>query len=140
MLYWLLSAVLNSSQHLIDGIKCQPKSPCFVAIFLSSPILCKYFTGRLHNNCSTRGVSSRFTWSSQIDKSPSFYLTQGRNSKQINIAKYISNFLICGAKMSDKCVKSKKKKFLYIVLFCKVKLSKMASIKTNKIKKQTELF
>ena len=32
------------------------------------------------------------------------------------------------------------KNILYIVLFCKVKLSKMASIKTKKIKKQTRLF
>ena len=45
---------------------------------------------------------------------------------------------VYGAKMFDKCVKSQKK--LYIVLLCKVKLSKMASIKTNKIKKQTALF
>ena len=60
---------------------------------------------------------------------------RGQNSKQINIAKYVSKFLIYGAKMLDKCVKSQKKKNLYIVLFCKVKLSKMASIKTNKIKK-----
>ena len=29
-----------------------------------------------------------------------------------------------------------KKEFLYIVLFCKVKLSKMASIKTNKNQKR----
>ena len=43
-------------------------------------------------------------------------------------------FDIC-AKMLDKCVKSQKN-FLYIVLFCKVKLSKMVSIKTNKIKNQ----
>ena len=62
-----------------------------------------------------------------------------QNSKQIDIAKYVSNFLIYGAKMLDKCVKSQKN-FLYIVLFCKVKLSKMAAIKTNKIKKQTALF
>ena len=33
--------------------------------------------------------------------------------------------------MSNKCVRSQKK-ILYIVLFCKVKQSKMASIKTNK--------
>ena len=41
---------------------------------------------------------------------------RGLNSKQINIAKYVS-------------------KFLNIVLFCKDNLGKMASIKTNKIKK-----
>ena len=64
---------------------------------------------------------------------------RGQNSKQINNPKYVSKFLIYGAKMLDKCVKSKKKD-LYIVLFCKVKFSKMASIKTNKIKKQTVLF
>ena len=40
--------------------------------------------------------------------------------------------------MLDKCVKSQRKNF-YIVLFCKVKLNKMASIKTNKIEKQTPL-
>ena len=64
---------------------------------------------------------------------------RSQNSKQINIAKYVSKFFICGAKMLEKCVKSQKK-ILYIVLFCKVKLRKMASIKTNKIKKQTTLF
>ena len=63
----------------------------------------------------------------------------GQNSKQIDIKKYVSKFLIYDAKMLDKCVKSQKK-FLYIVLFHKVKLSKMASIKTNKIKKRTALF
>ena len=64
---------------------------------------------------------------------------RGQNSKQINIAKYVAKVLIYGAKILDKCVKSKKR-ILYIVLFCKVKLSKMASIKTNKIEKQTALF
>ena len=63
---------------------------------------------------------------------------RGQKSKQMNIAKYISEFLICGAKILEKCVKSQKK-ILYIILSCKVKLSKMASIKTNKIKKQTAL-
>ena len=63
---------------------------------------------------------------------------RGQNSKQINITKYVSIFLIYGANMLDKCVKSQKE-ILYIVLFCKIKLSKMASIKTNKIKKQTAL-
>ena len=58
---------------------------------------------------------------------------RGQNSKQINIAKYVSKFFIYGAKMLDKCVKSQKK-ILYIVLLCKVKLSKMASIKTSKIR------
>ena len=64
---------------------------------------------------------------------------RGQNSKQINIAKYVSKFFIYCAKMLDKCAKSQKN-ILYIVLFCKVKLSKMASIKTNKIKKPTALF
>ena len=59
-----------------------------------------------------------------------YTLHVGQNSKQINIEKYVSKFLICGAKMLNKCVKSKKI-FLYIVLFCKVKLCKMASIKTK---------
>ena len=38
---------------------------------------------------------------------------RSQNSKQINIAKYISKFLIYGAKMSDKCVKSQKKIFVH---------------------------
>ena len=67
------------------------------------------------------------------------YTHRGQNSKQIIIAKYNSKFFICGAKMLHKYDKSQKK-ILYIVLFCKGKLSKMASIKTNKIKKQTALF
>ena len=37
----------------------------------------------------------------------------GQNSKQINIAKYVSKFLIYGAKMLDKCVKSQKKFFVH---------------------------
>ena len=40
-------------------------------------------------------------------------LHRGQNSKQIDIAKYISKFLIYGAKMLDKCVKSKKKNFVH---------------------------
>ena len=39
----------------------------------------------------------------------SMLLHRGQNSKQIIIAKYVSKFLIYGAKMSDKCVKSQKK-------------------------------
>ena len=38
---------------------------------------------------------------------------RGQNSKQINVAKYISKFLIYGAKMLDKCVKSQKKNFVH---------------------------
>ena len=57
----------------------------------------------------------------------------GQNSKKIDTAKYVSKFLIYVAKMLDNCVKSQKK-ILFIVLFCKVKLSKMTSIKANKIK------
>ena len=37
----------------------------------------------------------------------------GQNSKQIIIAKYVSQFLIYGAKMLDKCVKSQKKIFVH---------------------------
>ena len=37
----------------------------------------------------------------------------GQNSKQINIAKYVSKFLIYGRKMLDKCVESKKKKYVH---------------------------
>ena len=64
---------------------------------------------------------------------------RGQNSKQIVIAKYVSRFLIYGAKMLDKCVKSQKD-YMYIFLFCKVKLSKMASFKTNKIKETNSTF
>ena len=38
---------------------------------------------------------------------------RGQNSKQINIAKYIIEFLIYGAKMLDKCVKSQKIFFVH---------------------------
>ena len=38
---------------------------------------------------------------------------RGQNSKQINIAKYVSKFLIYGGKMLDKCVKSQKKFFVH---------------------------
>ena len=38
---------------------------------------------------------------------------RGQNSKQIDIAKYVSKFLIYGAKMLDKCVKSQKKIFVH---------------------------
>ena len=41
--------------------------------------------------------------------------------------------------MFDESVETRKKN-LYNVLFCKFKLCKMASTKTNKIKKQTPLF
>ena len=37
----------------------------------------------------------------------------GQNSKQINIAKYVSKFLIYDAKMLDTCVKSQKKKIVH---------------------------
>ena len=37
----------------------------------------------------------------------------GQNSKQINIAKYVSKFLIHGAKMLEKCVESKNKIFVH---------------------------
>ena len=61
---------------------------------------------------------------------------RGRNSKQINIPKYISKFFIYGAKMLDKCVKSQKI-VLYFFLFCKVKLSKMASVHLKKQNQKT---
>ena len=38
---------------------------------------------------------------------------RGQNSKQINIAKYVSKLLIYGAKLLDKCVKSQKKFFVH---------------------------
>ena len=37
----------------------------------------------------------------------------GQNTIQIDIAKYVSKFLIYGAKMLDKCVKSQKKIFVH---------------------------
>ena len=43
----------------------------------------------------------------------------GQNSKQINIAKYVSKFLIYGAKMLKKCVKSQKKNFCTLSFFAK---------------------
>ena len=60
-----------------------------------------------------------------------YKLHRGQNLKQINIAKCFSIFLIYGAKMLDKCVKSQKKNFCTLSFFYKVKLGKMASIKTN---------
>ena len=65
---------------------------------------------------------------------------RGQNLEQINNPKHVSKFLMNGGKKLDKCGKSKKKKFLYIVLFCKVKQSKMASNKTNKIKNGEHFF
>ena len=41
------------------------------------------------------------------------YFHMGQDSKQIIIAKYVSKFLIYGAKMLDKCVKSKKRIFVH---------------------------
>ena len=38
---------------------------------------------------------------------------RGQNSKQINIEKYVSKFLICDVKVLDKCVKSQKKKLVH---------------------------
>ena len=38
---------------------------------------------------------------------------RGQNSKQIDITKYVPKFLIYGAKMLDKCVKSQKKIFVH---------------------------
>ena len=43
----------------------------------------------------------------------SITIHRGQNSKQINVAKYVSKFLIYGAKMLDKCVKSQKKIFVH---------------------------
>ena len=64
---------------------------------------------------------------------------RGQNSKWIDVAKYVSKFLIYGAKMLDKCVENRKKNF-DVVLFCKSRLSKMASTKANKIKIWTPIF
>ena len=41
------------------------------------------------------------------------YAHRGQNLKQINVAKYVSKFLIYVAKMLEKCVKSKKKNFVH---------------------------
>ena len=40
-------------------------------------------------------------------------ILRAQNSKLIYIAKYVSKFLIHGAKMLDKCVKSQKKIFVH---------------------------
>ena len=44
-------------------------------------------------------------------------LHRNQNSKQNNIVKYVFKFLICGAKMLDKCVKSEKKVCTYLYKF-----------------------
>ena len=49
--------------------------------------------------------------------------TRGQNSKQINIAKYVSKFLIYGAKMLHKYVKSQKKFFRAKSVFSFVRLT-----------------
>ena len=43
----------------------------------------------------------------------------GQNLKQISIAKYVSKFLMYGAKVLDKCVKSQKR-LSYTVLFLQI--------------------
>ena len=63
---------------------------------------------------------------------------KGQNSKQISMAKYISKFLIHGAKMLDKCVKIQK--ICTLFFFCKVKLSKMVSTKNKQNKRNRQHF
>ena len=57
---------------------------------------------------------------------------RGQNSKQINIAEYNSKFLMYGAKMSDKCVKSKKN--CTLSFFAKASLEKWHPLKQTKSK------
>ena len=59
-------------------------------------------------------------------------LHRSQNSKQINIVKYISKFLIYGAKILDKCVESQKKIFT-LSLFAKSSL-----VKWHPLKKQNQ--
>ena len=42
-----------------------------------------------------------------------FAYHRGQNLKQIDVAKYVSKFLIYGAKMLEKCVKNQKKNFVH---------------------------
>ena len=44
---------------------------------------------------------------------------RGQNSKQINIPKCVSKFLIHGVKMLDKCAASKKRIFVHCPFFAK---------------------
>ena len=126
--------IFNISKNQLDLIN-------YAHIWLSLFLQKRLFTGPLKSIFPIIGVkmTKSNVNSSQLLQRLRLTRHKGQNLKKINIPKYILNFLICGAKMSDKCVKSQRKIF-YIVLFCKVKLSKMASIKTNKIQKQTVFF
>ena len=53
------------------------------------------------------------SYSTSFESSHLLLLHRGQNLKQIDIAKYVSKFLIYGAKMLDKCVKSQKKFFVH---------------------------
>ena len=95
--------------------------------------------GRVISNYKVLAVSWQPSLGIQSEKTTSYYpqygmverfhlplknalkarLQKGQNSKQINIAKYISKFLICGAKMLDKYVKSQKEFFCTLSFFAK---------------------
>ena len=73
-------------------------------IFLSQ-FLAKWFTKAQLGPMKTAPLLYKDYWNEGTH--------MGQNSKQINIAKYVSKFLIYGAKMLDKCVKSQKKFFVH---------------------------
>ena len=62
-----------------------------------------------------------------------------QKSKETKTAKHPLKFLIYGAEMLEKGVAASNF-FLQYGLFCKSRLSKMVSTKTNKIKKWTPLL
>ena len=59
-----------------------------------------------------------------------------KNQNKPKLQNTSPNFFIYGAEMLGKCVETWKK-FFHNILFCKVKLSKMASTNTNKTKNVT---
>ena len=59
-----------------------------------------------------------------------------KNQNKPKLQNTSPNFFIYGAEMLGKCVETWKK-FFHNIVFCKVKLSKMASTKTNKTKNVT---
>ena len=65
---------------------------------------------------------------------------RGQNSKQINIAKYISNFLIYGAKILDKCIRSQKKKLNTLSFFAKSRYVKWHPLRQTKSKNKQHFF
>ena len=102
-------------------------------------------------NENTRAVSVTVTSQQLFFVKLSHFFVQDEPFENFNKVTKDASTLCTGVKIQNKsilqnmspnfckCVISQKILF-YIVLFCKVKLSKMVSIKTNKIKKRTALF